>query len=196
MNIVLYNIPESVQDEARTRKQEDIDRVSSLLNKYLGVKASINNAIPIGKKKEEPRLLKITVGSLQEKTMILRNKLKLREQKNAEDIRKIFINMDLTPLEQKKNKQLRDKLKEMNKNGNLYVTKNGAIVQRKTHAISNSPCTDNYNTNSNYFNSVKLNVSSNGKQYDHISPTYSDNCNSLPAGTSPDSNDLTCSNSH
>ena len=64
--------------------------------------------------------------------MILRNKLKLREQKNPEDTRKIFINMDLTPLEQKKNKQLRDKLKEMNKNGNLYVIKNGAIVQRKT----------------------------------------------------------------
>ena len=63
--------------------------------------------------------------------MILRNKLKLHEQKNPEDIRKIFINMDLTPLEQKKNKQLRDKLKEMNKNGNLYVIKNGAIVQRK-----------------------------------------------------------------
>ena len=44
LNIVancFVQYPESVQDEARTRKQEDIDRVSSLLNKYLSVKASI-----------------------------------------------------------------------------------------------------------------------------------------------------------
>ena len=73
LNLVLYNVPESVKDEAHARKQDDIDRVSSLLDSYLGVKASINNAIRIGKKKEKPRLLKITVGSLQEKTMILCN---------------------------------------------------------------------------------------------------------------------------
>jgi len=64
--------------------------------------------------------------------MILRNKIKLREQKNPENIRKIFINVDLTPLEQRRNRQLRDKLKEMNKNTNRYIIKNGAIVQRKS----------------------------------------------------------------
>ncbi|MCY3929439.1 MAG: hypothetical protein OXG81_14325, partial [Acidobacteria bacterium] len=132
MNLVLYNIPESVQEEAHIRKQEDIVKVSSLLDSYLGVKVSINNAIRIGKRKEKPRLLKITVGSLQEKNMILRNKIKLREQKNPENIRKIFINVDLTPLEQRRNRQLRDKLKEMNKNTNRYIIKNGAIVQRKS----------------------------------------------------------------
>lgn len=138
LNLVLHNVPESTKEEANARKQEDINRISSLFTKQLGVKASISNAIRIGKKSKEseenkrPRLLKITVSNNEEKTMILRNKLKLRDQKNPEDVRKIFITIDFTPLEQKKNKQLRDKLKEMNKDGNRYIIKNGKIVQRRS----------------------------------------------------------------
>ena len=56
--------------------------------------------------------------------MILCNKLKLCDKENLEDGRKIYITVDYTPLEQKKNKQLREKLKEMNKDGNHYVIKN------------------------------------------------------------------------
>ena len=135
LNLILHNVPESVQAEASARKQEDIDRITQLLNSRLGVKASINNAIRIGKKDEKSersRLLKITVSNLQEKTMILHNKLKLRDKENPEDVRKIYITVDYTPLEQKKNKQLREKLKELNKDGNHYVIKNGIIVQRRS----------------------------------------------------------------
>ena len=64
-----------------------------------------------------------SVSNLQEKTMILRNKLKLRDKENPEDVRKIYITVDYTPLEQKKNKQLREKLKELIKDGNHYVIK-------------------------------------------------------------------------
>ena len=64
--------------------------------------------------------------------MILCNKLKLHDKENLEDVRKIFITVDYTPLEQKKNKQLHEKLKEMNKDGNHYVFKNRKIVQRRS----------------------------------------------------------------
>ena len=55
--------------------------------------------------------------------MILHNKLKLPDKENPEDVRRIYITVDYTPLEQKKNKQLLEKLKELNKDGNHYVLK-------------------------------------------------------------------------
>ena len=54
-NLILHNVPESVQAEASARKQEDIERITQLLNSRLGVKASINNAICIGKKVKRVR---------------------------------------------------------------------------------------------------------------------------------------------
>ena len=95
------------------------------------VPASITNAVRIGKKGSKPRLLKISVNNLQEKISILRNKMKLRNENHSEYIKSIFITADFTPLEQKKNKMLRDQLKEMNKEGNNYIIKNGSIVQKR-----------------------------------------------------------------
>ena len=56
----------------------------------------------IGKKRDDPnkpRLLKITVSSLDDKVAVLRNKLRLRNQDNTEYIRKVFITPDLIPTE-------------------------------------------------------------------------------------------------
>ena len=62
---------------------------------------------------------------------MLRNKLRLRNQDNPEIIRKVFITPDLTPLEQKRNKELRSQLAEMNKVANMYRIKNGEIVRKE-----------------------------------------------------------------
>ena len=84
----------------------------SLFSNHLEVSASITNAVRIGKKGTKPRLLKITVDNMQEKITILRNKMKLRNENHSDYIKSIFITGDLTPLEQKKYKMLRDQLKE------------------------------------------------------------------------------------
>ena len=73
----------------------------------------------------------VTVNNLEDKINILRNKLKLRNKANPESIKSIFITADLTPLEQQQYKQLREQLKELNKDGNNYYIKNRAIVQRR-----------------------------------------------------------------
>ena len=88
----------------------------------------------IGKKHDDPNkshLLKITVGSVDEKIAVLRNKLRLWNQDNLEPICKVFITPDLMPLEQKRSKELRSQLAEMNKVANIYRIKNGEIVQRE-----------------------------------------------------------------
>ena len=76
---------------------------------------SISNAIRIGKKSSDKiRLLKVSVSTTQEKSSIL---CKLRNGDNPANIQKIFATPDLTPLEQQKDKALRQKLTDMDKDG-------------------------------------------------------------------------------
>jgi len=72
-----------------------------VLKDTLNIKSTINNAIRIGKKiPDKPRLLKITIGSTEEKVTSLRNKSKVRSESNQDYIRKNFITPDYNPLEQ------------------------------------------------------------------------------------------------
>ena len=100
--------------------------ISSVFTKHLGVKATITNAIRIGKKQDSgsgsrPRLFKVTVASEHEKlccfetallSFVIRTKL-----------RKIYVTPDLIPKEQKQSKALRSQLAEMNKDGKKFWIK-------------------------------------------------------------------------
>ena len=123
-------MPESAKQKGPERKADDISMVNGLLHQHLGFNPTISNAVRLGKKSDKPRLLKISVTTTQEKTNILRNCYKLRDSKNATYVQKIFATPDLTPLEQKKDKILRQKLAEMNKDDKIYKIKNGVIVRR------------------------------------------------------------------
>ena len=101
LNIILHNLAESNAPEGTNRKEDDIKKCSSIFQTYLGSSADITNAIRLGKRSDKPRLLKITLNSAQEKSLILKNKLKLRSSGNPDHIRKLFITPDLTPGEQK-----------------------------------------------------------------------------------------------
>lgn len=131
LNVILHNVPESKSSDPNIRKKEDIDFVKSTFSDVLGVPAVITNAVRLGKKESRDRLLKIAVESLDQKKAILRNKLKLRGEESPAHTHKLFITPDLTPTEQKENKDLRLKLAQMNKNGKKYKIKNGQIVQRE-----------------------------------------------------------------
>ena len=154
-NIVLHNLKESAATDRAIRKQEDIELCCSLFSTYLNVSASLKAAIRLGKKGSRPcRLLKLTLSSLDKKAKILKLKSKkLKAAQNPEHIKKIFINPDLTPLEQKRNNSLRKQLADMNKVQNiiLYVIRKGQIVRKhgpNTSAHANvSPSVSESNDN-------------------------------------------------
>ena len=101
---------------------------------------TIKNAIRLGKKTTDQLcLLKLSLSNIEEKIAILRNKSKLRSTSNPEDVRNVFITPDFKPLEQKRNKALREQPLDMNKTENLYV-----IKKWKDSAEANlNLCTDN-----------------------------------------------------
>ena len=126
-----HKLEESSAEDGPSRKQDDIKKCEQLFQNYLGIKVAITNAFRLGKKSNRPRLLKVTLNNLEEKATILRNKSKLRSASHPENVRNVFITPDFTPIEQKKNKALREQLFNMNKAENIYVIKNGRIVRRK-----------------------------------------------------------------
>ena len=99
LNLIFHNVPESAKQSGPERKADDINMINGLLHQHLGYSPTISNALCLGKKADRPRLLKVTVTTIQEKSNILRNCYKLRNSKNLTYVQKIFATPDLTPLE-------------------------------------------------------------------------------------------------
>ena len=131
LNLIIHNMAESNDSVAANRKKHDIDNATDILQRYVGITATIKNASRIGKKlTDKSRLLKITLNSENEKVKVLRSCTKLRDKNYPEEVRKIFITPDQTPQEQKRNKELRTQLATLNATSNDYRIKNGKIVRR------------------------------------------------------------------
>lgn len=130
MNVILHNVIESTAEDGQTRKTEDINVVSDIFQKGLGVNVKVCNAVRLGKRENKPRLLKVTVDSVQSRATVLRNCTKLRSKDNPENLAKIFITPDMTQKQREANKALRAELAELNKDGRKYKIKNGKIVRR------------------------------------------------------------------
>ena len=75
LNLIVHNLTESTSDRGETRKSEDIKCSTDIFNNhdYLKAKATVTKAVRLGKKSDKPRLLKVTVDSIETKAFILRN---------------------------------------------------------------------------------------------------------------------------
>ena len=86
LNLILHNVKESYATDGSKRKDEDACAVTSILKDYLDVTVSNTKCFWIGKKHDEPCLLKTMVSTLNEIIAVLKNKVRLRNQDNLEDI--------------------------------------------------------------------------------------------------------------
>jgi len=84
---------------------------------------TVTNAIKLGSKGTKPCLLKISVSSKCEKSLILKNCTKLYNKEYPDDIQKIYITLDHIPKEQKVNEALRNKPFELNRSGKNFKIK-------------------------------------------------------------------------
>jgi len=86
LNVILHNLPESTAHGGVKRKEDYIKKCISIFQDYLVSPVSITKAIHLGRKADKPCLLKLMLSSAQEKSLILKNKLKLRSSENPEYI--------------------------------------------------------------------------------------------------------------
>ena len=97
LNVIIHNFPESTLEEAQARKQDDLKNINSLCL-CVSVFPFLSSAVRLCKRLETPRLLKVTVSTMEQKSTILRNRLKLWNKENPPNILKVFITSDLTRL--------------------------------------------------------------------------------------------------
>ena len=135
LNLIVHGVPNSQADTGTSRRDDDINFVTSCLKDHLDMSVTIKKAFRLGKRSDtqsdRPRFLKITLNSERDRSMILKKCAKLRNNENPAHINKVFFTPDLTPGELELNKKLRADLKEKNKDKNLYRIKNGKIVLRE-----------------------------------------------------------------
>ena len=135
LNLIIHNVEESSAENGKARNEQDIQKVKSMFDEYMGIKPNITNALRIGKKGEsspnvKPRLLKVALATEHDKGLLLHNCTKLRSKINPDNVRNVYVTPDLTPREQQQSKALRVKLTEMNKGAKKYRIINSKIVQR------------------------------------------------------------------
>jgi len=106
LSLIVHNLTESNATKGEARKRDDIKKVTDIL-KYLGAKTNATKALRLGKKSDKPRLLKISVDSVESKAFILRNCTNLRKTEPSNRFNKIYITPDLTPAEREANRQVR-----------------------------------------------------------------------------------------
>jgi len=92
LNLIVHNTVEPTAEDGQARKKQDIDNISRIFQKNLGVNVKVTNALRLGKK---GRLLKITMDSEQSKASVLRNCTKLRGSGVPQSLAKVFITPDM-----------------------------------------------------------------------------------------------------
>lgn len=132
-NLILSGIPEKDEGTAEERKRSDLLTVKRLFSTLDNStkKDLISAVVRIGKiTSSRPRLLKVICCDSETKRTLLS---KSKDLRNFEQYKNVYINPDLTPLQQVKNNKLREELRNRRNLGEDVTIRNGRVV------IKNSP---------------------------------------------------------
>ena len=88
-NLVTYNVLESEATAGLERKEEDLKQLNNLFKEQ--VTPNITEVTQLGKRDDKPQLLEVSVASADQRSGILRNKVKLKKDSNPEHTKSIFI---------------------------------------------------------------------------------------------------------
>ena len=125
-NLIMFGIEEKRDGSVEERREFDEQQVDSILSAIGLSDLSYDGLRRIGKPQHsKPRLIRITCSDEDERTEALNAARKLRTLVNYNGI---FINADLTPMQQKQQRQLREELKRRRNAGENVKIRRGAIV--------------------------------------------------------------------
>ena len=129
-NIVMFNLPESTEDLASNRYQEDMERCGKIFTRELEIQdLTVEKTIRLGKKKDNGnRPLLIKLGSETDRNTVLSKAKKLRY---SEEFVRVYLAKDMTEMEREKDKKLRQELieKRRQKEDGWYVIRRGKVMK-------------------------------------------------------------------
>ena len=126
-NLILSGLPEKTDGSAEERREWDAVKAQSLFESLTHLNRSVILYVHrIGKiNSNKPRLLRVICRDQDTKSAILR---KAKDLRTMPQFRGVFVNQDLTPIQQKEEKSLREELKLRKSSGENVVIRRGKIV--------------------------------------------------------------------
>ena len=127
-NLIVSGFPEKDQGPVEERKKWDRSKVEDLVKRLCNFNGEVISSINrIGKaNSSKPRLLRVVCRDVDTKYSLIRNAKNLRQ---LPDFNRIFLNPDLTPIQQNESKYLREELKTRRNRGEDVKIHRGKIVQ-------------------------------------------------------------------
>lgn len=129
-NIVISGIAEKVDGTLEDRREWDKSEAESVF-RDLGqfVEGSISNVFRIGKlSSTKPRLMRIVCSDVKIKRDVLRQAKNLRSMPRHKTV---YVNPDMTPMEQSENKRLRDEFQRRRNLGEDIIIRRGKIIPKE-----------------------------------------------------------------
>lgn len=134
-NVVVFGLREAVTGSAIQRNEHDLVIADKLVNDLDLPDLEIKSARRLGKSSNNKRPLLLTLENLEQKLTLLR-KSPLLKRMSAYNI--VFVDHDLTPLQQKKKRALLEELQDRRKNGeNVVIFRNRIIAKQSPNDIQN-----------------------------------------------------------
>ena len=133
LNIVMVNIPESVIEDPKERREDDLKRVTELLGTCSDIEeGDLHDPVRLGEldpKEKRPRFLRLTVKTSAKKGTILRNARNLNTDDSVAPRNRIYINQDLTPCQRKVDAEKRGELNRRKLAGEKHLKlRKGQII--------------------------------------------------------------------
>ena len=139
-NLILFNVPESVEQRNESRIEDDKKWCKKVFSRREGLGLEIQDedvieVIRLGKRQElensKPRPLLVKMYSAGIKWHVIKNAKKLKNS-SEEDVKKIFIVPDLTEKEREKDRELRKELERRRNNGEAgWYIKSGELLRNE-----------------------------------------------------------------
>ena len=128
-NLVIAGLQEKEEGSVEERKKWDAERVDDLFRELNDFTCSVVSSVyRIGKiNSSGPRLLKVVCRDVDSKRSLLRKSKDLRD---SVTFKNVYVNPDLTPMQQKENKRLRQELRSRRELGEDVIIRQGRIVEK------------------------------------------------------------------
>ena len=128
-NLIIAGLWEKEDGSVEERKQWDVEKVEQLFGELCDFENSVVSSVfRIGKmNSSRPRLLKVICRDADAKRSLLR---KAKDLRDSSIFRNVYLNPDMTPMQQEENKRLRLELKTRRNLGEDVIIRQGRIAGR------------------------------------------------------------------
>ena len=141
LNVIIYSFPESEKNTMEDRRNDDLEKVQSVLTDNLHLGVEVESVVRLGtsaRDRNRPRPVRFTVRDFETKRKVLNASKRL---KNHENYSNVYFSPDLTRNQRKAASELREERRRRLAQGeeNLIIRRGRIITQGRLRSENDEP---------------------------------------------------------